>query len=63
MTQKFFTGYPDGRSVPTIVLSRPYRVFYYSGDGYENFHVHVRRDNIAYLGGRFSAPGTTDAAN
>jgi hypothetical protein len=33
-----------GIGMPTIFRSGPYRVFFYSNDGGEPPHVHVRRD-------------------
>lgn len=33
------------RTMPTVLQSGPYRLFFYSGDGEEPPHVHVERDN------------------
>ena len=31
--------------MPTVLRIGPYRFFFYSGDGYEPPHIHVRRDD------------------
>ena len=31
--------------MPTVLRERPYRLFFYSGDGSEPPHVHVERDD------------------
>ena len=32
--------------MPTVMVSGPYRFFFYSGDRQEPLHVHVQRDNM-----------------
>jgi len=32
--------------MPTVIVSGPYRLFFYSGDGNEPAHIHAQRDEM-----------------